>query len=523
MPRHRPFRAAVTRPVPLTRPALLIAVAATLGGCASLQPTPIPAVKLSEVNQADRQAAQAQVPPLAAALTLDEAIARALRFNLDRRARQMEEAIAVNQLDLSRMDLLPRMAAQAGYRWRDEDLIVRSRDSVTGAPSLANPSVSSDRGHNVADIGMTWSLLDFGVSYYQAHQNADRVLVAAERRRKSMHLLIQDVRTAFWRTAGAQALQGEIQAAVKLAEEALADARKAEAERVRSPLDSLRYQRQLLENLRLLEATNQELMSAKVELMHLVNLPLAHDLRVVEPQGQPGRAILDTPMAQLEELAVSRNADHREQVYNVQIASAEARKAFVRLFPGLSLNVGARYDSDSYLIHQRWNEAGASLSLNLLNLVSGPAQVRLAEAGVALAEQRRMASQMALLAQVHIARLQYANALQQYERAAAVADVDARISEQMASRQAAQVQSKLEAVSNRTTMILSLLRRYQALAQVHTAASRLQATLGVEPQLGDAAELSLPALTARVTEALGAWDRGQLAAAPVAPAAGARP
>ena len=518
-------------PLPQTQPdtarrprlrhtAALVAVLAALGGCASLQPAAIADADLAGANQADRQRAAAEVPPLAGALTLEEAIARALKYNLDRRARQMEEAIALNQLDASRLDLLPKLVAQAGYRERDHDLTVRSRDSVTGAPSLANPSISSERSHTLSSLSLSWSLLDFGNSYYQARQDGDRALVAAERRRKATHLLIQDVRTAFWRTASAQRLQGQIQAATALAEEALADARKAETERVRSPLDSLRYQRQVLESLRLLEATNQELMSARIELLQLVNLPLAVDLKVVERSAAPGRAMLDLPVERLEALASTRNAEHREQVYNVRIANDEARKAMTRLFPGLSFNVGANYDTDSYLIHQRWNDAGLSLSFNLMNLFTAPVQKRLAEAGVALAEQRRVASQMALLAQVHIARLQYANALQQYERAHAVAEVDSRISELMLSRQAAQVQSKLELVANQTTGILSQLRRYQALAQAHTAAGRLQATLGLEPAVGDTAQAALPALTGTVGQALNDWDRGALGpATATAPAA----
>lgn len=497
----------------LQRPALTLAALAAalvLGGCASLQPTPATDADLGATHQADRSRAAADVPPLTGALTLEEAIARALKFNLDRRTRQMEEAIAGHALDASRLDMLPRLVAQAGYHHRDSDLIVRSRDSVTGAPSLANPSISSERSHTASGLVFSWSLLDFGTSYYQARQNADRSLVAAERRRKATHLLIQDVRTAFWRTASAQRLQGQIRSAITLAEEALVDARKAEAERVRSPLDSLRYQRQLLESLRLLEATNQELGAARIELLQLVNLPLAVDLKVTERGAAPGRAMLDLPVERLELLASTRNADHREQAYNLRIANDEARKAMTRLFPGLTLDAGARYDTDSYLIHQRWNDAGLALSFNLMNLFSAPVQKRLADAGIALAEQRRVASQMALLAQVHIARLNYGNALQQFARAEAVADVDGRIGELMKSREAAQVQSKLELVANQTTAILSQLRRYQALAQAHAAAGRLQATLGLDPALGDAMQVALPALTSSIGQSLDAWDRGQL-------------
>ena len=37
----------------------------------------------------------------------------------------------------------------------------------------------------MVDLGLSWNVLDFGVSYYQSKQNADRLLVAQERRRKT--------------------------------------------------------------------------------------------------------------------------------------------------------------------------------------------------------------------------------------------------------------------------------------------------------------------------------------------------
>ena len=234
---------------------------------------------LGATHQADRSRAAADVPPLAGALTLGEAIARALKFNLERRARQMEEVIAGHALAAIQLDMLPRLVAQAGDHNRDSDLIVRSRDSVTGAPSLANPSISSDRSQTASSLVFSWSLL---------------------------------------------------------------------------------------------EATNQELGAARIELLQLVNLPLAVDLKVSERGAAPGRAMLDLPIDRLELLASTRNADHREQADNLRIANDEAKKAMTRLFPGLGLDVGARYDTDSYLIHQRWNDAGLTLSFNLMNLFSAP-------------------------------------------------------------------------------------------------------------------------------------------------------
>jgi outer membrane protein TolC len=497
---------------------LCICTAGLLAGCASIAPQPIPAEQIVSQSAKDRQEAAAGVEPINGPISLEEAIARAMKYNLERRTRMMEEALAVNQLDVSRYDMLPKLVASAGYLERSEYVTTRAIDSVTGLPSLANPSITSDKKHSVVDLGLSWNVLDFGLSYYNARQNADRVMIAAERRRKALHVLVQDVRTAFWRAAGAQKLRADVRKAIDLAEDALADARKAESERVRSPLDSLRYQRQVLENVRLLEAIDHDLSTARVELAHLINAPLASNLVVVEPAQVDSPALLDTPVERMEEAAIERNADLREQFYGAKIARIETRKVLLRLFPNLSLNYDVRHDDDRFLVHHDWNEAGAQLSFNLLNLLSLPAQKRMAEAGVALADQRRIATQMAVLAQVHVARLQYASAYQQYVRADAIYSVDERISRIISAGESAQTQSKLDLVSSNTTTILSLLRRYQALALMHAASSKLQATMGLEPEVPGVRDATLPELTKVAAQFLRQVE-GAAPAQPVKPAA----
>ncbi|MDR3368417.1 TolC family protein [Rhodoferax sp.] len=496
----------------------IFASALVLAGCATVEPRPFTVQDIQAQAQTDRGQSQTDVEPIKGALSLEEAIARGLKYNLDRRTRMMEEDIAFNQLDVSKFDMLPKLVASAGYSSRSEYAITRAEDSVTGAPSLGHPFISSDKSHTTTDLGLTWNMLDFGLSYYGAKQNADRALIAVERRRKAMHILIQDVRSAFWRTASAQKLRAEVKSSIALAVDALGDARKAEDERLRSPLDSLRYQRQVLENMRLLETIDQELSTAKVELANLINAPLALDLQVIEPTEALSRRMLELPVADLEDVAITHNADLREQFYNTRIAREETHKTILRMFPSLSFNYTLKHDSDKYMVNNSWNEAGAQLSFNLLNLLAAPSQKRLAEAGVALADQRRIATQMAILAQMHIARLQYSNALQQFERSDAIWSIDNRINAHMANREQAQTVSKLDMVANNTAAILSLLRRYQALAQAHAAASRLQATLGMEPEIGSIQDISLHDLQSVIGNAIKHWENGELPISEAEPA-----
>ena len=491
--------------------------AAALSACSSITPTGLEQQTLLQTNQADRQAAQQDVEPIQGALTLDEAMARALKHNLDRRTRLMEEALALNQLDVGKLDMLPKLMAQAGYSNRNRETATYSRaytPSYGAATSYPNSSFSKEAAHSTVDLGLTWNMIDLGLGYYGSRQQADRVLIAAEKRRKAMHLLMQDVRTAYWRAAAAQQLRTEVSKTLAMAEKALADSRKVETERMRNPLDALRYQRQLLENLRLLEAIEQELSIAQIELASLINAPIGQVVPIAETQlNLADDSVLKLPLARLEQVALEHNADLLEQHYNSRIAREEVRKTLARLFPNLSFNYGLKYDSDRYLVHNQWNEAGVQLSFNLFNLLTGPTQIKLAEAGVSLADQRRVATQMAVVMQVHLARLQLANARSQFARADAIYATDQKIAVQVRNRASVQAQSQLDQVANETTAILSLLRRYQALAQVHTAENRLMANLGIEPRIGSTSELSLAQLTEQLKGSGNPWAALNLAAA----------
>ena len=504
---HRTNLRSTTRPLTLSALAISLLL---LSGCASMKPEPLQPAEIVSTVDADRARLMQGVEPLTGVLSLEEAIARAIKHNAERRYRIMEEALAQGTFDASTYDLLPRLVASAGYRDRNNDLISHSTDSVTGAPSLANPFISTGRTATTTDLTLSWSLLDFGQSYYAAKQNADRLLIAQERRRKALQLLVQDVRTAYWRLVAAQSLHEAVGQGIREAEAALGDARKAEKEGLRNPMEPLRYQRTVLENIRMLETVQQELSTARTELAALVNLPMSTEITVAPPSAVLQKAWLDLPVARLEEQALMRNADLREGILNSRIARQETRRTLLKLFPGLSFNYGTKHSTDSYLINQTWNEAGVQLSFNLFNVFSAPAQMRLSEAGVALADQKRLVTQMAVLTQLHVARLQYANAIHQFERADEIADIEARMAGHARNQSDAEKQSRLDRVSQSTSYVLAQLRRYQALSNAQSAASKLQATLGLEPVIEAGTERPLPELTDSVRKALDAWQQAAL-------------
>jgi len=365
-----------SRRKPLAGWAAAASTAVLLSACA-MTPHPFTTEEFAAKGQADRAAMFAQSEPLTRPLTLADAVARVLHDNLDARAKMMEEAVAMGQLDLDRFTLLPNLVAGGGYLGRSDHATVTSRNAVTLQPALSDPYYSLDRDRKVGDLTMSWNVLDFGVSWYTAHQNADRALIMTERRRKAVAALTQEVRFAFWRAAAAQKLDATVAHSIDTADGALRDAKEVEAEQLRNPVDALRYRKTLLDNLSQLEIIQQQLGTAKAELAALINLPPGQDFTLaVPPDSEMTVPPWTLPVEKMEVAAFINNPDLREQVYQTRVAADETHKAFLRLLPGLNLSAGRHADSNTFLMDNYWNEASAQLSFNLVNIVSAPAPTR---------------------------------------------------------------------------------------------------------------------------------------------------
>jgi len=461
-----------------TRALLAVLVTAAFTGCA-IQPRAFTADERQASVAADRSAMFAQQEPVQGPITLEEAMARAIKYNLDHRLKLMEEAVSQRQLDLSRTELLPKLVASAGYTARDNELASSSRDVVTGRQSLA-PSTSTDRERTSGDLGLSWNVLDFGVSYYQAHQQADRTLVAQERRRKVLHLLMQQTRQAYWQAVGAQQLQDKIEPVLLLAKQALDDARKVEVERLRSPLDALTYQRQLLDIVRQLESVRDELGQAKPRLASVMNLEPGRPFSVV-PGGPLDVPRVTLPTAQMEETALLLRPELAEAQYNERIGLLETRKALARLLPGVEVNLGGHYDSNSYLVNNQWWDAGLRVSWNLVNVLNAGKIRGLAQAQLDVAKQQRLALNMAVMTQVHVARLDYLARVRQYEMTQELHGVEQRILQHTRNAASASMQGKMEEIRAAAAAMMSELRLYQTYGALQGAYGQMIATLGLDP------------------------------------------
>ena len=137
---------------------------------------------------------------------LYEAVARAVKYNLDKRVREMEQVVRNHDLRVAHYSMLPNAVASAGYNGRNNysggsSLEILSPRQV--GPESLTASTSSERDVRNADMAFSWHMLDFGLSWVRAKQAADKVLIAEESRRRVINRLVEDVRGAYWRAVSA--------------------------------------------------------------------------------------------------------------------------------------------------------------------------------------------------------------------------------------------------------------------------------------------------------------------------------
>ncbi|MFJ5444383.1 TolC family protein [Pectobacterium sp. CHL-2024] len=448
--------------------------------------------------------------PVTAPITLHDAMARALKYNLEARLKVMEQALAQEQVDLARFDMLPKMAANAGYVTRSNVSASSSRSIERGVTSL-EPSTSQDQTRRVADLNMVWNILDFGVSYVTAHQQSDKRWIAEERRRKVTHTIVQDVQSAYWRAVAAERLLHRIDALIERVNMARENSQKMSAQKVGDIIEAYSYQRALLDATRQLEEQRRALSLAKTELATLMNLPLGTDYQLVLPkESELVEPELKVAFSDLEKAALVSRPELREQDYQVRISAAETRKSLLRMLPGIEMSVGGNYDSNSFLVNQHWADAGVKVTWNLFNLFSGPAAIDVAKAGETVSEMRRQAMSMAVLAQLYVARANFNEAQRQYRTGKELQKLDVDILEQLNNRYKAGNIGELQLIQGELNAVNTSLRNDLAYAELRNAYGQIFVTAGLDPLPATQTLNDIPSVGKALDQTEKHWATGNL-------------
>ena len=466
-----------------------------VAACSNRSPEPLIKEEVQTSAQEDFELLKESTANAPMEIDLYQALAIAIKNNRELRIQVMDSALSQGQIDVVKFDMLPKLSANAGYKVLEKHpastsvSMVTEKDSegndLTGAENTAanalgdSPSytVSQETPSRTTDIGFTWNALDFGLSYVRAGQQADRYLISKELERKAIHNLTKEVIYAYWKTLSADELLAEINPLMDRVNKALDDYEYIEQLLISSPMDALLYQKELLDVAQILNTQRRALMDSRAQLSTLMGLMPGQDYILTKTDKPLTELVMG--LEEQEEVALFSRPELLEIRYQAEVTAKEARASMLSLFPSLQFNATWTYDSNKYLLNKNNTEYGAVFGANLLNIFQAGNINDVNKINKQIIEEQRLALSMAVLSQVHIANINYAQSLREYSNAKHYLSVAQRINELIANAQKISRFGELEVIREEASLLVSRLRNDIAYAELQYSLGTLYSSVGM--------------------------------------------
>ncbi len=442
-------------------------------------------------------------------IDLHTAIAIAVRNNRDLRISVMESALSQSQRDLQKFDMLPDIALNAGYSEFTELQPSTSQSAendmgdVNALDGTESYTISRGKGLETRNIEFTWNALDFGLSYIRAGQQADRYLIAKELERKAIQNITRDIIRSYWKAQASENLLEKLNPLLKRVEDALADSQYIEELLISAPMDSLLYQKELLDVQRTLQTQQRALINSKNELATLMGLLPGEKFTLADNDTYLTNINMD--IQSMEEIALLSRPELMESRYQKRISSKDTRAAMLALIPSLKFNAAYGYTDNDLLLNQDTTEYGASIGGNLFDIFSIGATRKASKANEELISERHLAIAMTVLSQVHLSNINYDLAIEEYDTAQRYLDVAQRISKQVQNAQKVSRFGELEVIREEASLLVAELRKDLAFSEMQHSIGQIYASIGKDILPTDHQNLSIEDLGNSIKANLAEW------------------
>ena len=442
-------------------------------------------------------------------IDLHTAIAIAIKNNRDLRISVMESALSQRQADLQKFDMLPDIALNAGYSKFTElqpSTSVTVENDSEPSPDLDGTqsyTISRDRSQTTRNIEFTWNALDFGLSYIRAGQQADRYLIAKELERKAVQNITRDIIRSYWKAQASENLLEKLNPLLKRVEDALADSQYIEELLISAPMDSLLYQKELLDVQRTLQTQQRALINSKNELASLMGIMPNQKFTLAD--NNTFLTNLNMDIQTMEEIALRSRPELMESRYQKRISSKDTRAAMLALIPSLKINAAYGYTNNNYLLNQDTTEYGASIGGNLFDIFSIGAARKASKANQEVIAERHLAIAMTVVSQVHLSNINYDLAIEEYDTAQRYLDVAERISKQVQNAQKVSRFGELEVIREEASLLVAELRKDLAFSEMQHSIGQIYASIGKDLLPENHQNMTIEDLSSRIKANLAEW------------------
>ncbi len=481
-----------------------------LNGCAPSAGPVDAASVLDQVTDDRVQTQTAQLPEKPGEkLKLEDALARAIKYNLDTKVAEMDELIAADDVSLQMLNTLPSVTGKIQRQGRNNAGGSSSFSLLTGMESL-QPSISQEQYRNVNQLSAEWNLLDAGINLWRAKSSTDQVMIAQERRRKVYHSVVQDTYTAYWRAAVAQTAIPEINTLLGNIDKQINNI----DEQVKQglvPLGTAQTARtQLLERRMQLTRMRHGMALADVELKTLISYPLDQALTLDLENQNPMRAktlpSIKGKMEEFEKTAFVNRPEVREEILNKRISTRDIKMSLLETIPGIDLLFSYNYDSNKYLVENTWIDGIVGLTATINKIITAPARYSRAKNVDLLADKRRQALVAAVVTQIYVSKARYDSLSYEY----AEQDKNSKNADAVLKRAKnyndAGLMSKAELLNVSIDSSIADINTALAYSDAQDAYGRFITTLGVDLWDADDAGLGVPDFAHQIRKNLDSSD-----------------
>jgi outer membrane protein TolC len=449
-------------------------------GCGSFDQTDTTQTRLTN-SQHDLLKARQAAPAPAETVALQDAVDYALKHNLQLWMARQEQAIALERQSSATLKMLPSLRANGEHSRRNKHSASTSVNLFTGVESLST-SYSSEKEKDTFDLSATWNLLDFGVTYLRAKQEAGRVIIAEQDLRRTRQRVAMDVTNAYWQAITAKRLAEEADGVLKHISLQIAAVRGQLKKGNISESAAIEAELPLLRQRHRMRAYQRDYATAMQNLAKLMGVPVGARFDVADPGDLsiPGTDLVED-LEQLEKTALLNRPELFQNDMRHRISQHDARIALIEMFPAPSVFWRYNHDGNKYLYHNDWQTVGLSAAWDVLSIPRKIAGRRARIKETELAEKRRLATTIAILTQVHIAAIEYQSALSQMQDVKLIEQKSQRMVE-MSKKEARDGTGHAgETLSMKVQRIQDMDAFLRGYAQLMAARARLYSSLGVDP------------------------------------------
>ncbi|MBF0454404.1 MAG: SPOR domain-containing protein [Magnetococcales bacterium] len=446
-----------SRSKPSSLMASAVVAALALGGCAVNPSTLSQGDQTLQTTQfSDKQPQEIAV--LTTPLSLEEAMARAIKFNLSRRTEQMKQQMAQMEVKSEYRTIASQLNPFAeGHK--DKSLpSLESGDEVESGLQTERYRLTAVR------MASTWEMMDYGLNYFQAYHRANTEGREAYLQRKNIEALIKETRTRYWKAVTAQEGVQEAELILDIATESIHTARLAEEKANGFPIERLNYQLGMLEIVQQLEQLRAELQLAQNELAHLIHHDPSQPLKLLDTADDE-RLNPELPLSleQMEQLATLLRPELQgETVGKSSLKHPMVRESFEKSLAGIHLDFSDSIEDKTLLNNKKWELAAAHLIGDLFR-----------ESTLSEEEKSQMLAQT-ILGQTNIAYREYAAAKQAFENGHRFPEQE----EQISLTDGPKLLDHLTTIRRSADELLNRVRRYDDAARLQNAIGRLKASIG---------------------------------------------